>query len=647
MKLINPAVLLMKNLKYPQKFSLISCIFALPLILLMYLLLSEINSRIDFARKEIYGNQYLRPLRQLREHISQHQITAENNHGEINQEIDINFNLLKKTDKQLGQILSTNNKAHQIKQDWQQFQLKRLNLNTEQANWKYQSILNRINDLSAHVGDTSNLILDPDLDTYYLMDASLLKLPEMQKILVEIRLISKNINMTGKVNPEDKAYLITLAGRLQDMTKDLARNMEVAFTKNPAGNLRPALNTDFQEYQSSTNELTAEIQQLINPNSPVSTNTYIALANQNLDISFELWDKVTNELDILLQRRIDGFVNRQLIIIIFILIIVAVVIYLFTAFYLGVMQTVSSLKAASQQMVTGELSNIITLDSKDELAHVVHSFNNIAAALVRANQENMLLNKRLETENMRMSAELEVTRKLQQMLLPKEKELSQIGGLEIAGFMEPASEVGGDYYDVLQNNGTVKIGIGDVTGHGLESGVLMIMVQTAVRTLLENNETNPVKFLNALNRTIYDNVQRMNSDKNLTLMLLDYQDGKLRLSGQHEEMVVVRAGGKIERIDTMDLGFPIGLESDISDFIAHIEVELNQDDVVVLYTDGITEAENQEQVQYGLDRLCKLVSHHRQNSAAEIRQMVINDVRDHIGEQKIYDDITLLVLKQK
>ena len=114
---------------------------------------------------------------------------------------------------------------------------------------------------------------------------------------------------------------------------------------------------------------------------------------------------------------------------------------------------------------------------------------------------------------------MEITRKLQQMILPKPEELQQISELDIAGFMEPASEVGGDYYDVLQHNGRVKIGIGDVTGHGLESGVLMIMVQTAVRSLMENNETDPIKFFNALNRTIYDNVQRMNSDKNLSLML--------------------------------------------------------------------------------------------------------------------------------
>lgn len=85
----------------------------------------------------------------------------------------------------------------------------------------------------------------------------------------------------------------------------------------------------------------------------------------------------------------------------------------------------------------------------------------------------------------------------------------------------------------------------------------MIMVQTAVRSLLQTDEMNPQVFLDQVNHTIYDNVQRMGSDKNLTLALLDYRDGCLSLSGQHEEMIVVRSG-VVERIETIDLGFPLG-----------------------------------------------------------------------------------------
>ena len=274
------------------------------------------------------------------------------------------------------------------------------------------------------------------------------------------------------------------------------------------------------------------------------------------------------------------------------------------------------------------------------------------AQLARSNREVALLNERLKAENLRLSAEVDVTRKLQQMILPKAEELCQIPGLDIAGFMEPASEVGGDYYDVLQRNGRVKIGIGDVTGHGLESGVLMLMVQTAVRTLLENNETNHKKFLSALNRTIYDNVQRMNSDKNLTLMLLDYYQGILTASGQHEQMILVRSGtlldaeAAVEIIDTIDLGFPIGLEENIVHFIAQTKVYLQPGDVVVLYTDGITEAENERGDFYGLERLCETVKQNYYRSATEILQAAIADWRGYIGDRRVDDDITLLVFKR-
>ena len=269
------------------------------------------------------------------------------------------------------------------------------------------------------------------------------------------------------------------------------------------------------------------------------------------------------------------------------------------------------------------------------------------AQLAQANQEISDLNNKLKAENIRLSAELEVTKRLQQMILPKQSELDKIKGLEIAGYMQPADEVGGDYYDVLTQHDQVKISIGDVTGHGLESGVLMIMAQTAVRTLQQMNETDPVKFLDVLNRTLYANIERIDSSRNMTLALLDYQDSNFTLSGQHEEIIVVRTDGNIERIDTMELGFPLGLDEDIADFVSQVQVHLNPGDVVVLYTDGITEAVNINKVFYGIERLCQVVKENRHKTAEEIRQAVIDHLRQHIDQHKVFDDITLVVLKQK
>ncbi|NEO85647.1 MAG: PP2C family protein-serine/threonine phosphatase [Spirulina sp. SIO3F2] len=256
------------------------------------------------------------------------------------------------------------------------------------------------------------------------------------------------------------------------------------------------------------------------------------------------------------------------------------------------------------------------------------------------------LNVKLKQENLRMGAQLELLREMQQLILPKLDELASIEDLDIAGFMEPADEVGGDYYDVLYTDGVVTIAIGDVTGHGLESGILMVMTQAAVRTLQGIKENDPIRFLNTLNQVIYDNIQRMESEKNLTLAILNYRDRKVSVSGQHEETILFRKGGEIERVDTMHLGFPVGLCDDIAEFIDHYFFELDVGDGIVLYTDGVVEAMDFNKKQYGIERLCEMISHYSDRSAEEIQKVIIQDVYQHIGEQKVLDDITLLVLKQ-
>ncbi len=331
----------------------------------------------------------------------------------------------------------------------------------------------------------------------------------------------------------------------------------------------------------------------------------------------------------------------------------------------AITQPIFQVNKASQNMAQGQLNQQVEAPEIIELEELATSFNRMAeqlqeafetleekvqnrtAELAVANAEISELNQKLKAENYRMSSELDILQKMQQLILPRPEELAAIQELDIAGYMQPADEMGGDYYDVLETNGIVTIGIGDVTGHGLESGILMVMTQAAVRILSEIQEDNPIRFLNTLNATIYGNVQRMNSDKNLTLAILNYAQGKLTISGQHEETLIVRFGGEVERISTMDLGLPLGLDEDISKFISNTLIDLNPGDGIVLYTDGITEAHNHTKQQYGVERLCDIVSRNWFRTAEEIKDAVIEDVHQFMGKQKQFDDITLLVLKQR
>lgn len=790
MMLFKPAIALMNRLKYPQKFLLISVLFILPLALVINLLLAELNSRVEFTQKEIYGNAYLRPLSQLWQYIPRRQLVLQRqayenlqNVGQVSQarsqelqdlqnKIDQGFINLSNIDHQLGKVVKTGDKLQDIKFSWQSILAGQEFLGFR----SYEQLIKQINYFRIHIVDFSNLILDPDLDTYYLMDAIANKLPEMQRLLHKLMQTEAEVVFKKEITSNNRELLISLVGLLKNANNEIEANLERAFKNNPLNNLRDSLSIPLRNFVVSISEVNDYTSQLINANNKFSFSEsfYKQEMQSTLEDSFILWQKIIDQLDELLAYRLQGFEQRKQFILVLIVVTFIAIIYLFIGFYLAVMRTVNQLAFASKQMTASGVIDI-NLDSKDELSMVVRSFNNVAIALKeseekyrsifensvdgifqttvdskylsvnpalakiygydsvdqmlteivdiqsqlyvdgdrrqqfqdlmevhhtitnfesqvykrdrttiwisenvrairddagntlyyegtvedisqrklaeialeKANQQIIMLNAQLKEENLRMSSELAVTRKLQEMILPKDKELALIIGLDIAGFMEPAAEVGGDYYDVLQQNGRIKIGIGDVTGHGLESGMLMIMVQTAVRTLLQNEETDPVRFLDTLNRTIYGNVQRMASDKNLTLSLIDYDQGKLTLSGQHEEMIVVRKNGLLERFDTIDLGFPIGLEEEIADFLSHKQVYLEVGDVVALYTDGITEAENEARQHYGVERLCEVIRQNVNDSAIAIRQAVIADLRSHIGTQKIYDDITLLVLKQK
>jgi sigma-B regulation protein RsbU (phosphoserine phosphatase) len=326
---------------------------------------------------------------------------------------------------------------------------------------------------------------------------------------------------------------------------------------------------------------------------------------------------------------------------------------------------ISALADAAKRIQAKDYSVRVDIPTRDEVGEAGAAFNRMAEQisyhtenleqlvddrtkeLEEANLQISGLNEQLRSENLRLGAELDVARRIQMMVLPRRTELEAIAGLEIAAYMRPADEVGGDYYDVLKDGERLKIGIGDVTGHGLESGVLMLMVQSVARALQEAGEMDPSQFLSRLNRAIYKNITRTSADKHLSLAFLDYDGEHMTLSGQHEELIVVRDLGKVERIDTLDLGLPIGLEPDISSFVATRDIPFGCGDMIILHTDGVTEAEDRNGELFGIDRLCDSASRRYGRSAEDVKAGIIDDLMAHIGTQKIHDDITLVVMRHR
>lgn len=253
----------------------------------------------------------------------------------------------------------------------------------------------------------------------------------------------------------------------------------------------------------------------------------------------------------------------------------------------------------------------------------------------------------LKDETQKLRAELNIAKHIQTMVLPTEEETRSIPSLDIACLMLPADEVGGDYYDIIKVGDHVMFGIGDVTGHGLSSGIIMLMAQTAIRTVAEYSDGDTAKLLNVLNRVMYSNIHKIKEEKSMTLALISYTDGHFSSAGQHESIVICRSDGRIEILDTTESGFYVGMVMDAPESAATVDFEMAKDDVLFLYSDGVTEAMNRQNEQFGLENIGLTLKKWHHLSAEGIKTRLIKDLINFIGEADIFDDISFMIIKQK
>jgi sigma-B regulation protein RsbU (phosphoserine phosphatase) len=211
--------------------------------------------------------------------------------------------------------------------------------------------------------------------------------------------------------------------------------------------------------------------------------------------------------------------------------------------------------------------------------------------------------------------------------------------------MIPATEVGGDYYDVLPVEGGCWLAIGDVAGHGLTAGLVMLMIQSVVSGLARQNpEASPGDMLSVLNAVLFDNIRRrLHQREHATLSLLRYDtSGRIVFAGAHEEIVIYRANE--ERCEFIETPGPwVGAMPNVQRFAVNTPGQLYKDDVMLLYTDGVTEAMNEQGQQYGMERMCTALQEVRDASVEQIRDHVIESVMKWTSTQM--DDVTLVVAR--
>ena len=268
-------------------------------------------------------------------------------------------------------------------------------------------------------------------------------------------------------------------------------------------------------------------------------------------------------------------------------------------------------------------------------------------SLKEANVEIAELNEKLKDENIHLTTELEVAKHIQTIVLPQKDEYNNFSDLDISCLMIPADEVGGDYYDTISFEKDGIITIGDVTDHGLHSGLIMMMVHTAIRALSQIEQSDIKKIFEIINKLLYDFRHKTADHRIMTLIILKYLgNGNFNLTGQHESIIILSPDGSFQDISSLDYGMFAGLENDVGDYLDTLKFELKQDDVLILYTDGLTEAMNQENEEFGKDGIISSAMPVRNGSADKIRSTIIKSCLDHIGSEKLLDDISIMIIKK-
>jgi phosphoserine phosphatase RsbU/P len=223
------------------------------------------------------------------------------------------------------------------------------------------------------------------------------------------------------------------------------------------------------------------------------------------------------------------------------------------------------------------------------------------AELVQANSDLDRSRVELKAARDALWGEMEVAKRIQTALLPQNR---RVGVYDVAARMMPAAEVGGDYYDIIQaGKDRHWIAIGDVSGHGVESGLVMMMTQTSILSLVhENPHLTPAEVFHAVNGVLLENISRLRASRYMTLNVVQLRDEGLTLAGKHQDVLVWRKGtGKVEPVSND--GCWIGIVEDTRGHVVDQVIRMADGDVALFFTDGATEAMDAAGEMFGDERL--------------------------------------------
>ena len=306
----------------------------------------------------------------------------------------------------------------------------------------------------------------------------------------------------------------------------------------------------------------------------------------------------------------------------------------------SITSSVHELFMGTERVRQGDFTHRIKIATNDQLGELAGSFNQMTGSI-----ENLL---QTAAEKKRMEEELRIARQIQMSLLPSRP--LEMAGLGVAALCVPAREVGGDYYDFFPL-GPARLGvlIADVAGKGTSAALYMAELKGLVMSLSQIYQS-PRQLLIEANR-IFSSTLDSRSFITMTYAVLDLGNGVMTYArAGHTPLIYLSANGAARAQVLVPNGMVLGLRIDgaearFGELLEEKQISLHLGDVIVFYTDGITEAMNPASDLFGDSRLSRLIEEHGHLESGELRERILREIEAFVGTADQHDDMTMILMK--
>ena len=393
-----------------MKLTAIAVSFTIPLVVTTSFLVREQSIKIDFAAQELRGDTYLRPLSQLLVHLELHRALVGQGAAQADATaaaIETDLEALIAVDRELADELETTSAElnardrgsaapARLKASWETV---KLTVDPAASEALHSQLIAEVRKLITHVGDSSKLILDPDLDTYYVMDALLLKEPE---IVAELGDLGASIHAGDRSAGPDAARLAGAVTLLRYQLDGLASDLETAFAETPRFNRNDELKPALTPLLDSALSATTAVADLSVPG--VNPAAHAAAVRDAINAHATLWTGLLDQEDKMLEHRKAGDLERRR----FALGVVAIVVVAAVLLTLWVARRISgnvgAVADAAGQLAAGDLKTRAAVRSRDEVGVMATSFNAMAESLDALVREVVTASEQVASSATRLSS---------------------------------------------------------------------------------------------------------------------------------------------------------------------------------------------------------------------------------------------------